>query len=102
MLLGQDKERAIDGEPQDLAGGPTVFFCVEGRMVDPAQGGLLLDSRQVLAKGFCGANSSRIQLVLRKGCHWGKGDTESNSPKKGGVFVRKWLMPSLFYPSSCH
>lgn len=38
--------------PQELAGGPTVLFCVEGRMVDPAQGGLPLDSRQVLAKEF--------------------------------------------------
>lgn len=52
MPLGQDKERATDGEPQDLAGGTTVLFCVEGRMVDPAQGGLPLDSRQVPAKGF--------------------------------------------------
>lgn len=27
MLLGQDKERAIDGEPQDLAGGPCILLC---------------------------------------------------------------------------
>lgn len=98
----QEEERATDGEPQDLEGGPNSLLWVARRTADPSPGWPALG----FGTGSCGRVSTEPTapgLNLFPGRNITRGDeTQRLKPQESacmcrpverGRCVREWLMP---------
>lgn len=97
MPLGQDKERATDGAPPGIGWRPHCTLLCRGKDGRPSPG----RPAPRFKTGSCKRVSVEptapgFNLFSEKAVTGGK------ETWKEGVFVRKWLMPLLFYPFSCH